>query len=286
MKPQIRQTINLLFFLILFIIFACERSTAHMYRLADGTTPSLAEVIADLMQVEIVFIGETHDNPAHHRAQLQIIQALREHGKKIAIGLEMFRADSQEDLNDWVAGRLSPLDFRAVFEQNWSYWEMYSEIFQYVRRYKIPLAGLNLDRNITSQVARGGFSSLSKKQLRKLPIAVCNVDPAYERFIRRALGMHTTDLAFKNFCEAQLLWDMVMADNLLRFKQENPEYTVVLLAGKGHSWKHGIPAQLARQSDYTYRVLLPAEVDLNDLQTITAADADYLLLGVEQAPLH
>jgi uncharacterized iron-regulated protein len=238
------------------------------------------------MQVDVIFIGETHDIPGHHRAQLQIIRALREQGQKIAIGLEMFQADSQQDLNDWIAGRLSPPAFRAVFDQNWYNWKMYREIFEYAKRYKIPLAGLNIDRNITSQVARGGFASLSKKQLHKLPVTACNVDPAYEQFIRRALGMHNTDLAFNNFCEAQLLWDTVMAENLLRFKHENPEYSVVLLAGKGHSWKHGIPAQLASQSDYTYRVLLPAEVDRGDHQTITAADADYLLLGVEQAPLH
>jgi len=282
MKQHLRQTLSLALFLACFILFTSGSIWAHIYRLADRTTSSLAVMIADLMRVEIIFIGETHDNPAHHRAQLQIIRALKEQGKEIAIGLEMFRADSQADLDDWIAGRLSTAAFKAVFDQNWSDWDIYSEIFQYAKRYQIPLAGLNLDRNITSQVARGGFASLPRKQLRKLPITACNVDPAYERFIRRALGMHSTDLAFKNFCEAQLLWDMVMADNLLRFKQENPEYAVVLLAGQGHSWKHGIPAQLARKTDYTFRVLLPA----NDQQTITAADADYLLLGVEQAPLH
>jgi len=34
------------------------------------------------------------------------------------------------------------------------------------------------------------------------------------------------------------------------------------------------------------RVLLPEESGRADQQTITEADTDYLLLGLEQAPLH
>jgi uncharacterized iron-regulated protein len=237
------------------------------------------------LQSQIVLIGETHDNPAHHWAQLQIIDALREKGAAVAIGLEMFRSDSQKALDQWVAGHISQQEFREIFHQNWVYWDMYSEIFKYAKSHNIPLVGLNLERDITSQVARGGFASLSKEQLRKLPVASCNVNPAYEQFIRRALGMHANGIAFKNFCEAQLLWDMVMAENVVRFKKENPDYTFVLLAGKGHSWKHGIPAQIRKQSDFTYRVLLPEENGRVDQQIIDETDADYLLLGLEQAPL-
>ena len=286
MKQRTIQTICTMSFLIFLTVFSWGNSSAHILRVADGTTLSLEGVIEDLLQVQIILIGETHDHPAHHRAQLQIINALREKGAAVAIGLEMFRTDSQEALDRWIAGQLSEQEFRAVFNQNWFYWEMYSEILHYARSHNIPLIGLNLERKITSQVARGGFASLSKEQLRKLPITACNVNPAYEQFIRHALGMHADDIAFKNFCEAQLLWDMVMAKNVVRFKQENPDYTLVLLAGKGHSWKHGIPAQIRKQSVYTYRVLLPEERGHVDQQTATELDADYLLLGVEEAPLH
>jgi uncharacterized iron-regulated protein len=286
MKQRTLQTLCTLSILIFFVVLGCGRSNAHIYRVADGTTPDLERVIEDLLQSQVILIGETHDNPAHHRAQLQIINALWEKGAAVAIGLEMFRSDYQEALDQWVAGHFSQQEFREIFHQNWVYWDMYSEIFHYAKSHNIPLVGLNLERDITSQVARGGFASLSKEQLRKLPVAVCNVDPVYEQFIRRALGMHASDIEFKNFCEAQLLWDMVMAEDIVRFLQENPGYTVVVLAGQGHSWKHGIPAQIQKLSDYTYRVLLPEESGRTDQQNTTEADADYLLLSVEQAPLH
>jgi hypothetical protein len=53
---------------------------------------------------------------------------------------------------------------------------------------------------------------------------------------------------------------------------------MVVLAGIGHSWKRGIPEQVARQSDYTFKVILPAVPGQVKGDTITADDADYLLL--------
>jgi uncharacterized iron-regulated protein len=49
-------------------------------------------------------VGEQHDNPAHSRAQLAIIKSLRQSGAKVALGLEMFRRESQEQLDRWAAG--------------------------------------------------------------------------------------------------------------------------------------------------------------------------------------
>ncbi len=254
--------------------------------MADKTTPGLEEVVDDLVQVRIVFIGESHGSPEHHRAQLRIIQALKEKGKKLAVGLEMFQSESQEVLDQWTAGKLKAREFKAAFEENWKYWDLYREIFHYAQNQDIPLVGLNVDRSIIRQVARGGLASLRKEQLEKLPVTSCNVSPAYEQYIRRALGGHIKDVPFKNFCEAQLLWDMSMAENLVRFMRENPEYTVVVLAGEGHSWKHAIPAQVEKKADYTYRVLLPKEIGLSRKNKFTEDDADYLLLGLEVAPLH
>ena len=174
MKLRSKQNICALVLLALLAVLHCGRSSAHILRVADGTTPSLENVLEDLLQVQIILIGETHDNPAHHRAQLQIINAMRKKGATVAIGLEMFRSDSQEALDKWVAGQLSELEFRAIFHQNWFRWDMYSEILEYAKSQSIPLVGLNLERDITSQVARGGFASLSKEQLRRLPVAACS----------------------------------------------------------------------------------------------------------------
>ncbi len=262
-------------------------SFAHSYDLNQQKVTSLEDILADLQQVQVIFVGEIHDQRGHHQAQLQIIQELHDAGVDLSIGLEMFRQDGQSDLDNWVEGLIDDADFSAIFSQHWGWWHMYRDIFIYARDNRIPLVGLNISREIVNQVAREGFDSLSSEQRKKLPLASCNVSPEYQDFIRRALGQHGDHgTAFENFCAAQMLWDASMAKNLEGYLRVEPGKAVVVLAGNGHSWKHGIPEQLIRRGAYVSRVLLPEVPGRIDLNIIDADDADYLLQGVDQAPLH
>lgn len=260
---------------------------AHILKVADGTYVSFAEMVEDLQSVRLVFMGELHDDAGHHRAQLQVIRALRQSGVPVAVGLEMFRSDSQAALDRWVAGKMSENDFLKVYRENWSMWPSYKEIFRYARIERIPLVGLNIPRGITQQVARNGFASLPPQQLGELPGVRCDVDANYEEYMRRVLGGHAhNNSSFLHFCEAQMLWDTVMADALLAFLAAHPDYIVVVLAGSGHAWKYGIPEQIRRQSTVPFRVLLPEIPGRISEEDATTTEADYLMLGLEQAPLH
>ena len=83
---------------------------------------------------------------------------------------------------------------------------------------------------------------------------------------------------FVYFCEAQIVWDAAMASNLLAFLKDNPNHTVVVLAGNGHAWRPGIPEQITRQAPISYRIVLPAVPGRLDTNTVTLEDADYLWL--------
>lgn len=244
-------------------------------------------MVGDLLQARVVFVGETHSNLHHHQAQLEIIHALRVAGADVAVGLEMFRVDSQQALDRWVAGEIGFGPFMEVYRDNWGMWNQYSAIFKYAREKNLPLIGLNLSRKIISKVAREGFDSLSEEQLQQLPVVRCVVDQAYKKFIRRSLGKHDLQgSGFENFCEAQLLWDQVMAGNLHEYLVAQPNKTVIVLAGSGHSWKYGIPAQLRKKGESRWRVILPETLGQAGKDMLTASDADYLLQGVAEGPFH
>jgi hypothetical protein len=57
---------------------------------------------------------------------------------------------------------------------------------------------------------------------------------------------------------------------------------MIILAGTGHAWKKGIPAQLRLRSSLPYAVILPEAPDAVEKTTITANDADYLILDLSQ----
>jgi uncharacterized iron-regulated protein len=256
--------------------------TDRLIRVSDGLTVSLADVVKDLRQSRLIFVGELHTTQSHHNAQLQTIRVLKKAGTPVAIGLEMFRRESQPDLDRWVQGELSEKEFEQIYYKNWNYpWHLYKDIFLYAREHKIPMIGLNVPPEVTKQVAREGFDSLSPKQRGDLPMVTCRVDPEYLAFIRRSLAMHGHGgLDFIRFCEAQLVWDTAMAWSLLRYLEKNPESTVVVVAGNGHSWKKGIPAQIRSRSELPFRVILPEIPGRADRDNISLDEADYVWLGL------
>lgn len=251
----------------------------HILRATDRSEIAPADLLKDLASVQVVFIGELHDQTGHHQAQLNIIRALHQEPRPLAIGLEMFRKDSQQALDRWVGGDYPINDFIKDYNDNWSMWEKYWEIFDFARRQKVPLVGLNIPRDISSRVARNGFAALPDKERQALGNVRCAVNPEYGDFIRRAMGGHGGHGdKYLYFCEAQMLWDTMMARHLIDFLKANPKYRVVVLAGSGHAWKFGIPRQMLEQMEVSYRVVLP-EVDGRLVRSqVEPAFTDYLWL--------
>jgi len=280
------KNISLALLIILFVSAACYQTKTsaqqkQVFRVSDQKTVSYAQMINDFRQAQVILIGETHDNHAHHQLQLDIIKALHSSGMPLAVGFEMFTAKSQTVLDRWVSGNISQDDFVRVYYDNWNFaWPLYRDILVYVRDNKIPAIGLNVEPAITRKVSKSGFASLTKEELEKLPPDVgCAVDKRYMDFIRRAYSMHGHgDKEFLFFCQAQLLWDQVMARNLIDFLKKNPDRTVIVITGNGHAWKRGIPEQVRLLSEkIRHRVILPFAPGHIESRFIAIDDADYLL---------
>jgi len=263
------------------VVFAGLRvENPRLYDLTGKKSIALQQLAGELKKKKIVLVGEHHNNTRHHINQLEVIRALHESGANVAIGMEMFRSDSQKYLDQWVAGEISEKEFEKIYYANWNYnWPLYAPILRYARDYNIPVLGLNVSRKITSQVARSGFQSLSDEQRGKLKDVACRVDKVYMDFIKRAYGAHGHgNMNFEYFCEAQLVWDNIMAINSIEYIRKNPDSTVVVVAGNGHVWKGGIPTQLENRSFPEYAVILPEIPGVVEKDTVDLGDTDYIFL--------
>jgi uncharacterized iron-regulated protein len=245
-------------------LVAVQAGELRLFDLAYGKAIGGNQALERLGGMRIVLVGEHHNNAEHHRAQFQVIRALHQAGRKMAVGLEMFRNDSQTELDRWVAGGIDEARFKAIYLDYWNFpWELYRQIFEYARRQEIVLVGLNVSRDITTQVAFHGFDSLTSAQKGNMEGVTCH---GHGR-------MH-----FSRFCEAQLVWDTVMALNAIAYVESHPDTLLVILAGSGHARKPGIPAQLAKRKSWPVAVLLPATADIFDAAHLSSQDADYLIL--------
>ena len=277
-------TILLVFVLVMIsaVVAGHKQTDQRIYDLSRGKESRLSEAVALLKQNRIILVGEHHSNKKHHEAQLAVIRTLKESGTKVAIGLEMFRSDSQQALDRWIGGDIGEEKFQQIYYDNWTFpWSAYRRIFEYAREEKIPLIGLNVPRNITRQVSQRGFKSLTAAQKGKLSNITCRVDKEYLNYIKKAFGGHAHgNLNFNYFCEAQLVWDNVMAINALAYLKKYPDAVVVVLTGTGHARKGAIPRQIRKRSQVPHAVILPEVKGIVDSETISTKDADYIMLGL------
>ena len=280
-----RLGVQSLLFLFLFIPGSIlQAADITIWDVAGKSEISLEQAAGKFPSPGIVYVGEFHDNAAHHTAQLAVIRSLNKRKRPLAVGLEMFQHIEQSILDAWVTKELSEEEMRRAFARNWSDdWNLYRDIFLYCRDRSIPMVGLNVPRSITRKVARKGFESLTREEIGKLPPIVCRVDQEYEDFLRRVLGSHGSELGFRRFCEAQLVWDTAMAIYALEYLKENPERTVVVLCGMIHAWKKAAPEQAARENDKIEQaVIQPSVKGRWTPESVSKEDADYLILGLEE----
>ncbi|MFN2355695.1 MAG: ChaN family lipoprotein, partial [Desulfopila sp.] len=208
---------------------------------ATSTLASFAQIVEKLAAARVVYVGETHTSLADHLLQLRIIEALHKKNPKIAIGMEMFPASSQAALDRYtLSGEdvdertfLKESDYYEVWRFDYRY---FRDILNFARKNSLPVIGLNLDRQITSEVFRmGGTDTLSQEVRETLPLDR-NLDmPGYgERlsfmYLVHAQGSHGSG-AVSGFIQAQGLWDETMAENIATFLTAHPEYQMVVLAG-------------------------------------------------------
>lgn len=268
------------FLLLLFFVMAYSPvMSRQIIRIKDGKTTSFYEMVEELSDAKAIFIGEHHDNPAHHKTQLDVIRALHEKDRDLAIAVEMFKKEDQESLDKWYKREIEEKDFIPIFLKNWGFrWELYRDIFLYAREHNIPVIGLNVPWEITMKVGKTGFLSLSDEEMKELPPGVtCELDKQYmDHLVRVFQYKKSNDKSFVYFCEAQVLWDQAMAWYLTKYIKENPGKTVIILSGSIHAWKYGIPKYNLRYISVEQKVIVP---DLPvDLQLINENDADYFVI--------
>lgn len=253
-------------------------SITHAIRSEDGQRIAVDQMIAEVSNVPLILVGERHDEPSHHELQLRLMQNLYYAGKPLAIGLEMFRVDSQGALDNWVSGITTEAEFVKIYQDNWHNlsWDLYQDIFRFAREHGIPMIALNVPQQIIEKVVHAGFSGLSNADLIALPPR--STDPlsdASMQFMKAYFPDHGKNGdAFHRLCEAQVLRNRVMAKAIIRYLKNHPGSTMIVLAGGVHVWKAGgIPAELG---NLPYKAIVPrfSAIGTDDQDT---GGTDYLL---------
>jgi len=213
---------------------------------------SINEIVKLNADAKLFLVGENHDNYAHHDSQLQFIKELKDSGKDVAVGLEMFQRKFQPYLDSYLAGKISQAEMlkKTEYYDRWRFdFRLYKPIFDYAKANNIPLIALNMEQEITKQVSSKGIPALGDDELASIPADIEYTGGAYKDFLLSIFKMHESNRKFEHFYEAQLLWDETMADTAAKYMADNKDKTMVVLAGNGHiRFRYGIADRLERRT--------------------------------------
>lgn len=237
--------------------------------LPTGTVVSLAQMLAMAGDARIVYLGETHDNPASHRLELQVLQGLAEiHPGRQALGMEMFSRSQQPVLDRWVAGKLDEKAFlkEVRWFESWSMdFAYYRDLLNFARDRHIPIIALNAEKSMVKMVRGKAPEQLTAEERAQLP-ELDMTDPYQRAMVTAIFGDHSHGgMGLDGFVRAQTLWDETMAESVARYlaSPAGKEMHLLVIAGGDHvNYGFGIPRRVFRRLPASYVLIGGEEIEV------------------------
>ncbi|MBI5666047.1 MAG: ChaN family lipoprotein [Nitrospirae bacterium] len=223
---------------------------------------TLSDVIKGVEGRRIIYVGEVHDVFAHHAVQLDIITGVYKNDPQIAIGMEMFQRPFQKSLDSFISGETGEAEFlkQTEYFNRWGFdYPLYKPVLDFAKAEKVPVIALNLQKEITAKVSRGGIDSLSEEDKKEIPTDLDFSDMEYRERLKEIFSMHnkSEEKNFEFFYQAQILWDETMSHSVDEFVKNNPGRKIIVLAGQGHlRYGSGIPKRTFRRNGQDYAIVL------------------------------
>jgi uncharacterized iron-regulated protein len=234
-----------------------------------GHFVNTAEMAAAATDSRIIYVAETHDNPAAHRVQLDLLRVLAQrYPGRTAVAMEMFTPAQQDALDAWV---VQEIDEKTFLKHWYSSWKMdfayYRDILNYCREAGIPVLGINAEKLLVKAVARQDFTELTAEEQARLPATLDLNDPYHQALTRAIFGDHAQGPMLTGFQRVQTLWDETMAENIVRFlaSPQGADFHLLVLAGGNHVRNgFGIPRRVFRQLPLSYTLIGSEELEVSE----------------------
>jgi len=202
------------------LLFSQKKPAYKLYN-AKGKSASYKQMLKKMSDADIVMFGEHHNNPIVHWLQLEATTDLSK-SRGLTLGAEMFEADNQTQLNEYLAGEIDQKAFDTVARLWKNYPTDYKPLVDFAKENNMKFIATNIPRRFASNVFRGGFESLDtlsteeKTWIAPLPIKYDAELSGYVK-MKAMMGGHGGD----NLPKAQAVKDATMGYFILKNKEAN-----------------------------------------------------------------
>ena len=232
----------------------------QIYDARTAGTIDRGEVLRRMLESDVVYIGETHDNLEHQAIQLELLQALVEAGARPALGAEFFYRDQTATvmlhLRAPAHGHGGATDWRADLREALGWgghrdadWQHYEPLLAVARESELSVFGADLRTDLRRRISRVGLDGLYPVERLLLPDPGED-DPEYKAhmfdvFTAGHCGWRNEALMEKLYATWRVR-NQAMAEAVVA-AAEAGDRPVVLITGAGHvEGFRGVYSRVAR----------------------------------------
>ena len=236
-------------------------------------------MIKQMGKADIVMFGELHNNPIVHWLQYEATADLSKQ-RKLTLGAEMFEADNQKQLNDYLAGRIDQKEYDTVARLWNNYKTDYKPLVDFAKENKLKFIATNVPRRYASNIFRGGFESLEtlsneeRNWVAPLPIKYDETLPGYVK-MKEMMGGHGGD----NLPKAQAIKDATMSYFILKNREASNLF--IHYNGAYHSDNYEGINWYLKQTEPSLKIITVSVVEQEDIKKLLSEEkskADYIIV--------
>ena len=273
----------LLFVMLISLSVFSQKGYKKAYTIFDaqGKEIGYETLVKELSSYKVVLLGEIHNCAIVHWLEFEIARSLYdEHGKNFMMGAEMFEADNQLILDEYMQSVIT----YDRFEDEARLWPNYSTDYYpylyFAKENKIPFVATNIPRRYANVVKYRGLQYLdslsaeAKSYLPPLPITF-KTDEENSMFAMMQLFSKSESNA-EYMAQAQAIKDATMAWNIAKSKAKH----FLHIQGNYHSdFKQGIVLYLAEYAPNLSVVTIcnVRQDDISSLEDENKGRADYYI---------
>ncbi len=255
------------------------------YRLftGNGVPANYSQIAETALNHDIVMFGELHNNPITHWLQLELTRDLHVKRKDhLMLGAEMFEADNQLLLDEYLEGTIAQRNFEAEAKLWNNYQTDYKPLVEFARENEIAFIATNIPRRYAALVHRHGFEALeelspqAKGYIAPLPVPFDPDLPAYRAMLEmEGMPAHGSE----NFPKAQAIKDATMAHFIYDNFQRGGLF--IHFNGAYHSNNREGIVWYLREKDEKLRIMTISTVEQDDVSELRETHhglADFILV--------
>ncbi len=202
------------------------------------------EMVASLDGYDALFFGEYHDQDILHEIEYEVFESLyAKYGDRLVLSMEMFEADNQDVLDEYLDGEISEDNFLANSRPWPRYKADYRKLVEFAKAHDLPVVAANIPRFMAHYVAVDGNTDKVGYDYKKyLPRETTAPEGAYkDKFfghMSRGEASQEMQLRMDRMFAAQCIKDDKMAESIFDFLQDEPKSFIYHVNGCFHSDSH------------------------------------------------